>query len=122
VRSRVVALVLVACLLFTPACASARLTELEAQLYAAYLADEDAPELEGPWLPGLAAVLSLFVPGLGHFYLVEPSTGVLWATFGLVTVPFGGPVIAAYSDADTYNQRSIARQYEEHLARKRGND
>jgi TM2 domain-containing membrane protein YozV len=39
---------------------------------------------ERKWSPGVAAVLSFFIPGLGHMYKGEVGLGLLWLFFVVI--------------------------------------
>ncbi len=59
-------------------------------------AAEEAPIDEPPKSPGLAGMLSFFIPGAGHFYCGEVRTG----THYLVgTVALGAGTVALFADS-----------------------
>jgi TM2 domain-containing membrane protein YozV len=49
-------------------------------------AESPAPASHRKWSPGIAAVLSFFIPGLGQLYKGQPINGLFW--FGCVVVGY----------------------------------
>jgi TM2 domain-containing membrane protein YozV len=75
-----------------------------------------------PKSPGVAAILSLLLPGAGHLYTGNPVAAALWFSayavswllcfivIGFVTLPAAwiGSMIHAYMSADDFNRRHHA--------------
>lgn len=75
-----------------------------------------------PKSPGVAAILSLIIPGLGHLYTGNPLSALFWfilaavgwwtlaLAVGFVILPIAwlGAIIHAYSDAQSFNRRHHA--------------
>lgn len=92
------------------ACVS--LTPEQQRFYGLYLTDPEPVPLDAPSRSaGVAALLSLLIPGLGHAYLGEWGWAAAWFfLLGPLTYPIGAPIAAAI-DTPTVNKGLVADEY-----------
>jgi TM2 domain-containing membrane protein YozV len=74
-----------------PAVGPERYAEIEAEELARAEIRTRLARGERDWKPGIAAVLSFFVPGLGQIYKAQILDGLLFLFFTLVGIAFAGP-------------------------------
>src|SRR5438045_3359308 len=106
--SRAFVVLLIVAVLFS-SCAS--MNAEDQRFYGLYLTDPHPVPVDSSHRPpGVMAICSFLLPGLGELICGQVGWGFFWLLIGSITWPIGPP-IAAYVDAETANKEWVAEAY-----------